>query len=196
MPCIGRPAFASDEEAIAAVLAGDRRSFEHIVHRHRERIFRIARAITHDDEEADDVRQQVYARAYEHLGRLEIRASLASWLTRVTVHESLARVRRLRRFDVFDPEADDVPREATSLRTPEELISEAQLQRALVGAINSLPRQFRMVFLSRIVDGKSGTETAAQLGISEETVKTRLHRARAKLKLRLAAARGPARARS
>lgn len=118
-------------------------------------------------------------------------ASLSSWLTRVTVHESLARVRHLRRFDVLDPDADDLPREATSTLTPEELISRSQLQHALARAIKSLPRTFRVVFLSRVVDGLSGTETAAHLGIPEETVKTRLHRARAKLKVCLAARNRP-----
>jgi len=95
----------SDEQVVHQVLDGQTALFEVLMRRHNERLYRAARAILRDDREAEDVMQQAYVNAYAHLRQFDGRASFATWLTRIAVHEALARVRRRKRFDVLD--ADD-----------------------------------------------------------------------------------------
>ena len=185
------PPSLSDEDIIDRVLSGDRHMFEVIMRRHNLRIFRAARAITGDDHEAEDVMQHAYVRAYEHLSEFEGRASFSTWLTRIAVHEALARVRHLRRFDAFDSHADRVSARAVLTATPEQHASDVETRRALERAIDMLPSDFRVVFVLRVVEGLNGLETAECLGIPEETVKTRLHRARARLQEALLASFEP-----
>jgi RNA polymerase sigma-70 factor (ECF subfamily) len=109
-------------------------------------------------------------------------ASFATWLTRIAVHEALARVRKEKRVA---PIEEDVRESETMLddahRTPEQLANDGELRSMLEKAIDALPDEFRLVFMLRAVEQMSGAETAACLGIPEETVKTRLHRARLRL---------------
>src|SRR5262252_2789075 len=93
------PTTLSDEEIVARVVAGERSLFEALMRRHNARVFRAARAITGDDHEAEDVMQDAYVRAYEHLGEFRGHARFSTWLLRIAVHEALARVRLGRRFE-------------------------------------------------------------------------------------------------
>ena len=95
----------SDEQVVLQVLKGQTALFEVLMRRHNERLYRAARAILRDDREAEDVMQQSYVNAYAHLRQFDGRASFATWLTRIAVHESLARLRRRRRFEALDPDA-------------------------------------------------------------------------------------------
>lgn len=174
------PTTLSDEEIVARVVAGERSLFEALMRRHNARVFRAARAITGDDHEAEDVMQDAYVRAYEHLGEFRGHARFSTWLLRIAVHEALARVRLGRRFEPSGGHPEELSTQA-STETPEQQASDIEMRRVLGTAIDVLPAEFRVVFVLRMVEGMSGAETAECLGIPEETVKTRLHRARARL---------------
>jgi RNA polymerase sigma-70 factor (ECF subfamily) len=183
----------TDDEIVARVLAGETQLFELIMRRHNQRIYRAARAIVRDDAEAEDVMQDAYVRAYAHLGEFEGRALFSTWLTRIAVHEALARSRRKLRFQPID----DQNRETQAMPSPphfspEQRASDGEVRAVLEKAIDALPDDFRAVFVLRAVEEMSGAETAECLGIPEETVKTRLFRARARLQETLLAALEPA----
>jgi RNA polymerase sigma-70 factor, ECF subfamily len=176
------PVDLSDQDAVARVRAGDAACFELLMRRHNRRVFRAARAILKRDDEAEDVMQDAYVRAYEHLGEFRGDAGFGTWVARIAVHEAFARLRRERRFSSAVPPSE----EPTSMlpkpdRTPEELVNDHQLRDVLEKAIDALPDDFRAVFVLRAVEQMSGAETADCLGIPEETVKTRLHRAKLRL---------------
>jgi RNA polymerase sigma-70 factor (ECF subfamily) len=173
------PSTMSDEELVARVRAGEQRLFELIMRRHNRRVFRAARAILRDSNEAEDVMQDAYVRAYEHLKDFEGRASFGTWLTKIAVHEALARVRKRSRFQPLDGEKSFMSTQPPT--SPEQKASDAEMRIVLERAIDELPHEFRSVFVLRAVEGMSGAETAECLGIPEETVKTRLYRARGRL---------------
>jgi RNA polymerase sigma-70 factor (ECF subfamily) len=169
----------TDEDLVARVRGGQVRLFEHLMRRHNQRVYRAARAIVRDEAEAEDVMQDAYVRAYEHLAEFEGRARFSTWVTRIAVHEAFARVRRARRFDALDAESEE--RAMTPGPSPEQCASDHEMRGVLERAIDTLPEDFRAVFMLRAVEELSGAETAECLGIPEETVKTRLHRARGRL---------------
>jgi RNA polymerase sigma-70 factor, ECF subfamily len=175
------PSALTDEEIVARVCAGELALFEHLMRRHNARVYRAARAILRDDSEAEDVMQDAYVRAYEHLREFEGRARFSTWLTRIAVHEALARVRRRQHVSAFDSDSEQQFMATQSDASPEEQLSENEMRSALEAAVTKLPDEFRAVFVLRAVEGMSGAETAECLGIPEETVKTRLHRARGRL---------------
>jgi RNA polymerase sigma-70 factor (ECF subfamily) len=182
----------SDEDIVTRVLAGDIASFEILMRRHNQRLYRVARAILRDDSEAEDVIQDTYVRAYEHLGQFAGRARFSTWLTRIAIHEASARRRRRNRFEVNNPmpggSEEDMDRFHSSLPDPEQQVSHSELQRLLESAIGSLPDAYRTVFVLRDVEEMNTSDTALALSLTEENVKTRLHRARALLTKKLYAA--------
>src|SRR5215471_17641431 len=101
----------SDEEVVARVLAGETSLFEIVMRRYNQRLYRVARAILRNDGEAEDVMQDAYVRAYEHLDQFAGRAKFSTWLTRIAVHEALARQRRGNRYQELEPmsESDGDP---------------------------------------------------------------------------------------
>jgi RNA polymerase sigma-70 factor (ECF subfamily) len=180
----GAPGLLSDDDVVARVRAGDVGRFEILMRRYNRRLYRTARAIVRDDAEAEDVVQEGYVRAYAHLTQFAGRASFATWLTRIVVHEALARARRRGRF--VDAE-EIMPVTPTETPGPEAQASTRELARALEDAIDALPDPFRAVFMLREVEGLSTAETAASLALNEQTTKTRLHRARTLLREHLTA---------
>jgi len=179
----------SDEEIVLRVRRGEAALFEVLMRRNNQRVYRAARAILRDDHEAEDVMQQTYVRAYEHLHEFEARARFSTWLTRIAVHEALARVRLQRRFAPFEPQPEHA---LSGAQSPEQETSDEEMRRVLESAVDELPDDFRAVFVLRSVEGMSGAEAAECLGIPEETVKTRLFRARARLREILLASIEPA----
>lgn len=183
-----------DEEVVRRVLDGETPLFELIMRRYNQRLYRVARAILRDDAEAEDVMQDAYVRAYTHLAQFGGRSQFATWLTRIAIHEALARVQRRKKTDQLganewnDGEGEmNIP--ATALN-PEEQLSALELGRALESAILSIPEQYRLVLMMRDVEQLSTTETASALDLSEENVKVRLHRARAMVRKNLFAQAG------
>jgi len=126
--------------------------------------------------------QDAYVRAYEHLHDFEGRARFSTWLTRIAVNEAFARVRRGKRFDTLDSFTEEPFMSTTRASSPEQQTSDVEIRGLLEKAVAALPEDFRMVFVLRAVEGMSGAEVAECLGIAEETVKTRLFRARRRLR--------------
>ena len=184
----------SDEEVVARVLAGETGMFEIIMRRHNQRLYRVARAILRNDGEAEDVMQDAYVRAYEHLDQFAGRAKFSTWLTRIAVHEALARQHRGNRYQVLEPiserEGDPMDRFASLALNPEQQASNSEVRRLLEEAFEKLPDAYRTIFMLREVEEMSTTDTAEVLEITEENVKVRLHRARALLRKSLYARAG------
>lgn len=180
---------------------GDETAARTIVQRHNRRLFRTARAILRDDSEAEDAVQEAYMRAFTSLSGFRGEASLSTWLTRIVLNEALGRIRRRRPSG----SADDIDRLMTRTEgsvimfpttqasaDPETNLAREQIRRVVEQVVDELPEPFRVVFILRDVEDMSTEEVAAHLSIKQETVKTRLHRARrlirATLKERFAAA--------
>jgi len=184
----------TDEEVVRRVLQGETALFEIIMRRYNQRIYRIARGILRDDAEAEDVMQDAYVRAYAHLNQFAGRAQFSTWLSRIAIHEALARVRRRQRMEQFGTgDSNDGETEmnlmATSLN-PEQLTSAAELGKALEDAILAIPEQYRLVLMLRDVEQMPTAEAAAALELTQENVKVRLHRARALVRKELFARAG------
>jgi RNA polymerase sigma-70 factor (ECF subfamily) len=179
----------SDEAVVARVLAGERALFELIMRRHNQRLFRVARAILRDDDEAEDAVQQAYISAYERLAQFAGAARFSTWLTRIAIHTALARLRRTRqRAEVTSgPEPEEVMSKLPSpSENPEEQVSRRELTVLLEHAIDELPDLYRVVVMMRQVQQLSTAETAECLDVSEEVVKVRLHRGTAMLRQTMA----------
>lgn len=181
---------AADSELVRRIRSGETSLFGELMRRHNRRLFRIARSIVRDDAEAEDVLQEAYVRAFEHLGRLEDPAALATWLARIVVNEAKARLRRRRIAREVAPV--DVEVRLMPVPDPEQQMLSKQLQGVLALAIDALPLGYRAVFVLRELEGLDTKEVSAALGIREEAVKTRLHRARAALRDELYARIGAA----
>src|SRR5215471_17867384 len=183
-----------DEEVVARVLAGETGLFEIIMRRHNQRIYRVARSILHKDDEAEDVMQDTYVRAYEHLDQFEGRAKFSTWLTRIAVNEALARRQRATRYQELEPgsqrEGDPMDRVASLTLNPEQQVADTEIRVLLEQAIEELPDKYRTILVLRDVEEMSTSDAAEVLEISEENVKVRLHRARALLRKGLFARTG------
>lgn len=170
-----------DERALVSHAAGgDRTAFAVIMRRYNQRLFRVARAVIGSDHEAEDILQESYLRAYANLKGFRAESALLTWLTAITLNEARARVRQRRPLvdlEIMDQtEAIVIPfRESGD---PESEMRRSEARRLLELAIDQLPADFRLVFILREIEGCDVEETAAQLAIPAQTVKTRLHRAR------------------
>jgi RNA polymerase sigma-70 factor, ECF subfamily len=169
-----------DEEIAKRVVSGERALFEILMRRHNQRIYRIVRGILRNDGEAEDVMQDAYVRAYQHLAQFEGRSSFVTWLSRIAMHEAFARVQRQQRQTSLESEyrSDDM-KFASPSNSPERQAANAELGMALEAAILSLPQKYRSVVILRDVEELTTAEAASTLEISEDAIKVRLHRAHA-----------------
>ena len=181
VPQLSSLASLSDDEVVARVLGGETALFEILMRRHNERIYRAARAILRDDTEAEDVMQQAYVNAYTHLRQFDGRAQFATWLTRIAVHEALARARRRGRYESLEDSSVETFMPIQSGPDPERQAFAQELATLLESAVDRLADGYREVFMLRQVQGLTTSETAQVLDVSEDVVKTRLSRARAAL---------------
>jgi RNA polymerase sigma-70 factor (ECF subfamily) len=182
----------SDEEVITRVRAGDTGLFEIIVRRCNQRLYRVARAILADDDEAQDVVQAAYLQAYTHLTQFSGRSSFRTWLIRIVINEARQRA-RVRRLELLSntPEPEGLAAQVfKAAPAAEHEIALRELRQVLEWAVARLSESFRTVFILREVEQLSVAETAELLDIPEQTVRTRLHRARALLRRRLSARLG------
>ena len=171
---------ARDEEIVEQVLSGDHASFELIMRRYNQRLFRVARSIIGEDSEAEDVVQEAYLRAYQHLGQFEGRSPFSTWLTKIAVHEATARrrkQRRLRLMSVGEPEIDTMDLQWKNRDASEEA-SQKELGYVLARAIDALPPELRTVVTMRMIEQLTTKCTAECLDLTPANVKIRLHRAR------------------
>lgn len=176
-------AAAPDADLVGRILAGDDALFELIMRRHNRLLFRLARAIVQDDDEARDVVQAAYIRAYYHLGSFRGPQGFRSWLARIAINEANGRRRKTPiLFENFDAAPEPAARGHWE---PEQTTMRLEIMILIQHAIERLPENFRAVFMLRGVEQLSVAETAAVLQLNEATVKTRFHRARALLRDRL-----------
>jgi len=186
----------SDDDVVSRVRAGETGLYEMLMRRYNQRLFRVIRSVVMNDDEAEDVLQEAWVRAYEHLDQFAGRASFSTWVTRIAFHEALARTRKNRRWTPLEnPEGEimaEAERRQTTAETPEMQAERSQLGRMLQAAVDALPETYRSVFVLREVEQLSTTETAECLELSEEAVKTRLHRSRALLRRDLESRLAPA----
>jgi RNA polymerase sigma-70 factor, ECF subfamily len=177
----------SDGQVIDRVLEGDSALYELLVRRYNQRVYRAVRAVLRDDSEAEDVMQEAYVRAFQHLRQFERRASFLTWITRIAIHEALARLERSKRFspDEFDETDELFLLKGPSPMTPEDSAATSQTRALLEESILALPFAYRTIIMLRDVEEMSTAESAEALEISEDAVKVRLHRARALLKKEL-----------
>ena len=187
----------SDEEIVQRVLGGDLVLFEILMRRHNQRIYRAVRSILKDDFETEDVMQETYVRAYEHLAQFEGRARFSTWITRIAVNESIKRSALRRRLDPLDVgiperEEDVMPTLPQNELTPESDASRSEMASVLEAAILALPDGYRSVVMLRDIEEMNTAETADALSLSEANVKVRLHRAHELLRDQLMAMVGAA----
>src|ERR671925_1585613 len=183
----------SDELALVqAAKGGDVGAFEELVRLYDRNVFRIAQHITQNREDAEDVVQDAFLKAYSNLGQFQGQSKFYTWLVRIAVNEALMKLRRRRpeRMVSLDEEVkteeDSVPREVADWSpNPEQLYTQSELRDILQKTIQGLPPSFRTVFVLRDVEGLSTEETAEALDLSIPAVKSRLLRARLQLRNRL-----------
>jgi RNA polymerase sigma-70 factor (ECF subfamily) len=182
-------AATTDAELVARARARDEAAIRAIMQANNRRLYRIARGILRNDGEAEDVVQETYVRAFTHLQDFRGDSSLATWLARIAMNEALGRLRRARPSVDFSTLAPGVleaqiiqfPLSSAS-EDPERSMAQREIQVVVEHAIDELPDGFRLVFITRVIEGMNVEETAEILGLKPETVKTRLHRARAMLR--------------
>jgi len=182
-----------DEALAGRVAKGDSQAFEALMRRHNRAMFRTARAILHDDAEAEDALQEAYLQAYRTIGGFRGDAKFSTWLARVVANEALARLRKQVRRAAIVPlqggvEIDQVnPTMENSMdKGPESAARRAEMRKLLEKRIDALPGAYRPVFMLRAVEEYSVEETAAILQIPAATVRSRYHRARSLLREGLA----------
>ncbi len=173
-----------DAEVIRQVLLGNTAMFELLMRRYNERVYRAARAIVRDEQEAEDLMQQAYVNAFTHLRQFNGSAQFSTWLTRIAINESLARVRRQGRYETLDDDFSNVESfmSRSPSENPERQAFTMELRGLLEWAIDTLPDGMREVFVLREVEGLSTSDVAECLGVREDVVKTRLSRGRAALR--------------
>lgn len=177
-----------DEEVVRRILDGETGLFELIMRRYNQRLYRTARAILGNDGEAEQVMQDAYFLAYTRLAQFEGKARFSTWLTKIAVHEALAHLRRRARRVPLESLSDSEKGRSmlkTAGRSPEQEALNLELRKLLEAAVEKLPEHYRSVLVMRDVEGLDTAETADCLSISQESVKTRLHRARALMKKQL-----------
>jgi len=179
----------ADAELVRRARNRDEAAIRLIMQSNNRRLYRIARGILRNDSEAEDVVQETYVRAFTHLDGFRGDSSLATWLARIAMNEALGRLRRQRPevewtslpSGVLEAQIIQFPLSATS-DDPEKSMAQREIQHVVEHAIDELPDAFRIVFITRVIEGMNVEETGEILGLKPETVKTRLHRARTMLR--------------
>lgn len=180
---------APDAELAHRVGGGDTAAFEILMRRHNRTLFRTARAILRDDAEAEDALQEAYLQAYQAIGGWREEAKLSTWLARIVANEALMRLRKqARRAEIVPLQSsatleglNEIP-DTDMNKTPEREAQRVEMRRLLEAQIDSLPDDYRAVFMLRAVEELSVEETSTVLGIPEATVRSRLFRARSLLR--------------
>ncbi len=183
----------TDLDLVDKVRAGDMEAYEQLVRQYERRVFRIAQNITQNREDAEDVVQDAFFKAFKNINRFQGNSKFYTWLVRIAVNEALMKLRKRRTSrvvsmdDEVQTEEGAIPREfADWSPNPEQMYGREELNEILSKTIQGLPPAFRTVFTLRDVDGLSTEETAEALKLSVPAVKSRLLRARLQLRERLA----------
>ena len=192
MPATTEAGVFDESQLVAKAREGDLAAFNELVQRYDRKIFRLAKHITQNDEDAEDVLQETFLKAFEHLGDFQGQSKFYTWIVRIAVNESLMKLRK-RKSDrtvpldePVDTGEDTVVREiAVWEENPEQQYSREEMAKILEEAVDTLRPAFRTVFVLRDIEELSTEETAEALGISIPAVKSRLLRARLQLREKL-----------
>ena len=182
-----------DAELVRRAKGGDLSAFEELVARHEQRVYRLAMRMLRQQEDAEDVTQQAFLNALEHLNGFRSEASFSTWLLRIAAHAALKVIRKRHGLETVSLEEateesaghDTIPHPeyiADWRQSPGELVHRNEIQRLLDDALTRLDEKHRVVFLLRDMEGFSVKETAEATGVSEANVKVRLLRARLQLR--------------
>jgi RNA polymerase sigma-70 factor (ECF subfamily) len=181
-----------DLELVQASKNGDVAAFGQLVKRYDRRLFRVAQSVTHNREDSQDAVQEAFLKAYQHLGDFRGDSQFSTWLIRITLNQSLMKLRKLRRTkevaldEDFGTDEDVLPREVIDWApNPEQLYSVSELRNILIKTIEELRPILRAVFVMQDLEGLSTVQTAEVLNLSQSAVKSRLWRARLQLRERL-----------
>ena len=180
-----------DLNLVHASKNGDVAAFEQLVKRYDRKLLRIAHNVTHNTEDAQDAVQETFLKAFQHLNQFREDSKFSTWLIRITVNQSLMKMRKRATRDVsldadFQAEGDVLPMEAADWApNPEQLYWASELRDILVNALSELRPALRTVFVLRDIEGLSTDQTAEVLNLSHTAVKARLWRARLQLRERL-----------
>ena len=195
MPAIETPGIEEIHPDVALVersRAGDASAFAQLVRQYERQIFRVAQHITQNREDAEDITQDAFLKAYEKLNQFQGNSKFSTWLTRIAVNESLMRLRKRKTSKTVSMDQDvqtedgSIPRDYAEWRpNPEQIFDQGELSDILRRAIQGLPPGFRTVFTLRDIEHLSTEETAEALNLSVPAVKSRLLRARLQLRERL-----------
>lgn len=166
-----------DTTIINKIIAGEKELFELIVRRYNQRLYRTGMAILGSDAEVEDMMQNAYINAYEHLSGFEQRSQFGTWLTRIMLNLCFAHKRKRQALS-----STDQPSNYIHMTTPENVLVNKELSKVLEQAIEKLPEKYRLVFVLREIEQLSVRETSELLHIHEPNVKVRLNRARTLLK--------------
>jgi len=186
----------SDGELVRQAQAGDLTAFEALATRHEQRVYSLAMRMLRHEHDAEDITQQTFLSALEHLEGFRGESTFSTWLLRIATHAALKIIRKRKGLDTVSLEAateeqegfDSIPHPeyiADWRQSPEQMVHKNELQRLLDEALSKLDEKHRLVFLLRDVEGFSVRETAAVLDLSEANVKVRLLRARLQLREQL-----------
>jgi RNA polymerase sigma-70 factor (ECF subfamily) len=176
----------SDTEVVARVCAGDVELFEVLMRRHNRRVYRAIRSVLREEADVEDAMQEAYVSAFQHLDQYQGSAAFSTWLVRIAYNTALARVRARRPLTtVSDEREENTMLTSADVPEPERRASAREAAVLLERALDTLPELYRTVFVLREVEEMDTAECAGVLGVSEDVVKTRLHRARGALRERL-----------
>lgn len=175
------PAASGEMQLVGRALAREGGAFRTIIKMHNQRLYRIARSVVRNDSEAEDIVQEAYVRAFAQLGDFRGESSLATWLSRIVINEALGRLRKRRRTVAMPQslQAEIIKFPLNPSDDPERTMAQRQILELVERVTDRLPDVYRTVFVARVIEGLSIDETAELLDVRPETVKTRLHRARA-----------------
>jgi RNA polymerase sigma-70 factor, ECF subfamily len=190
-----KPDTHQELELLKRIRAGDKAACDECILQHAPGVFRLALRLVKDEAEAEDVMQETFLNAFRGIGRFDGRSTLRTWLYRIAYNAAMMRLRRahpefVAMDEITESGADGtaVPKELFDWRgVPEQQFETAELRLQMETAIRDLPGSLRAVFVMRELEGLSTDETASALEVTAEVVKTRLHRARLRLREKLSA---------
>lgn len=186
----------SDSEVVERVLRGDTELYQQIMRRYNRRLYRVTWAIVQDKDEVEDVIQETYVRAYEHLAQFAGRALFSTWLTKIAIHEAWGRMKRRNKQYDLDSTAASLNKFRRTTETPEDYVISNEQREVLEHAINALPEPQRAVLVMRSLEQMTVAEIANCLDITPQAVKMRFVRARRTLRRALDARGNAARSRT
>ena len=174
----------SDSEVVARVLQGDHPLFELLMRRYNRRLFRYSRGVLNDDALAQDAVQEAYLNAFKYLHQFRGPHGFGAWLMRITANSAIRIGRKESGIKLVGSPVDPDELSADGSAEPETLTIQAEAVRSLENAVDRLPRDYRVIFILRELEGMSIEETSRTLGVKPATVKSRLHRAKSILRKR------------